>query len=69
MKQPSVLADLVTLTKPRIISLLLVTTVAPMFQNPSGMAQPPMWNIGNMLSATSSSRMPSWRCEVAACSQ
>jgi protoheme IX farnesyltransferase len=29
--RPSLLADLVTLTKPRIISLLLVTTVAPMF--------------------------------------
>ncbi|MEA2764807.1 MAG: heme o synthase [Gemmatimonadaceae bacterium] len=29
--QPSVLRDLVMLTKPRIISLLLVTTVAPMF--------------------------------------
>ena len=33
---PSVLADLVTLTKPRIISLLLVTTVAPMFITPAG---------------------------------
>jgi protoheme IX farnesyltransferase len=29
--QPSLLSDLVMLTKPRIISLLLVTTVAPMF--------------------------------------
>jgi heme o synthase len=28
---PTILADLVTLTKPRIISLLLLTTVAPMF--------------------------------------
>jgi len=28
---PSLVADLITLTKPRIISLLLVTTVAPMF--------------------------------------
>jgi protoheme IX farnesyltransferase len=28
---PSLIADLITLTKPRIISLLLVTTVAPMF--------------------------------------
>ncbi len=34
---PSLLADLVTLTKPRIISLLLVTTVAPMFITPAGM--------------------------------
>jgi heme o synthase len=29
--QPSLLQDLVMLTKPRIISLLLVTTIAPMF--------------------------------------
>ncbi|MEO8090341.1 MAG: heme o synthase, partial [Gemmatimonadales bacterium] len=34
---PSLLADLVTLTKPRIISLLLVTTVAPMFITPAGL--------------------------------
>jgi heme o synthase len=30
-KSPSLFADLVTLTKPRIISLLLVTTIAPMY--------------------------------------
>ena len=35
--QPSLLADLITLTKPRIISLLLVTTVAPMFITPAGL--------------------------------
>ena len=35
--RPGVLADLVTLTKPRIISLLLVTTVAPMFITPAGL--------------------------------
>jgi protoheme IX farnesyltransferase len=35
--QPSLVADLVTLTKPRIISLLLVTTVAPMFITPAGL--------------------------------
>src|SRR5882757_7188577 len=29
--RPSLLRDMVMLTKPRIISLLLVTTVAPMF--------------------------------------
>jgi protoheme IX farnesyltransferase len=29
--QPSLLRDMVMLTKPRIISLLLVTTIAPMF--------------------------------------
>jgi heme o synthase len=34
---PSLLADLITLTKPRIISLLLVTTVAPMFITGHGM--------------------------------
>jgi protoheme IX farnesyltransferase len=33
---PSLIADLVALTKPRIISLLLVTTVAPMFITPAG---------------------------------
>jgi protoheme IX farnesyltransferase len=37
---PSVLADLVTLTKPRIISLLLVTTIMPMFITPAGV---PTW--------------------------
>src|SRR5512134_1120471 len=36
-RTPSLLADLVTLTKPRIISLLLVTTVAPMFMTDQGM--------------------------------
>ncbi|MEP6473720.1 MAG: COX15/CtaA family protein, partial [Gemmatimonadota bacterium] len=35
--EPTLLKDLVTLTKPRIISLLLVTTVAPMFITPAGM--------------------------------
>ncbi len=37
---PSFLADLVTLTKPRIISLLLITTVAPMFITPAGLPAP-----------------------------
>jgi protoheme IX farnesyltransferase len=37
---PSLLRDLVTLTKPRIISLLLVTTVAPMFITDRGL--PPL---------------------------
>ncbi|MBA3258259.1 MAG: protoheme IX farnesyltransferase [Gemmatimonadales bacterium] len=36
-RRPSLLADLVTLTKPRIISLLLVTTIAPMFITPAGL--------------------------------
>jgi protoheme IX farnesyltransferase len=35
--RPTLLADLITLTKPRIISLLLVTTVAPMFITPAGL--------------------------------
>ena len=35
--RPSLLSDLVTLTKPRIISLLLLTTVAPMFITPAGL--------------------------------
>ena len=36
-RRPSLLGDLVTLTKPRIISLLLVTTIAPMFITPAGL--------------------------------
>jgi protoheme IX farnesyltransferase len=44
LARPSLLADLVTLTKPRIISLLLVTTVAPMFITPAGL--PPLGLIG-----------------------
>jgi protoheme IX farnesyltransferase len=36
-RQPTLLADLITLTKPRIISLLLITTVAPMFITPAGL--------------------------------
>ena len=34
--RPSLLSDLITLTKPRIISLLLVTTIAPMFITGTG---------------------------------
>ncbi|HET7468489.1 MAG TPA: heme o synthase [Gemmatimonadales bacterium] len=37
VRAPSLAADLVTLTKPRIISLLLVTTIAPMFITPAGL--------------------------------
>jgi protoheme IX farnesyltransferase len=37
---PSLASDLVTLTKPRIISLLLLTTIAPMFITPAGL---PTW--------------------------
>ena len=36
-ESPQVMSDLVTLTKPRIISLLLVTTVLPMFITGQGM--------------------------------
>jgi len=39
---PSLAADLITLTKPRIISLLLVTTIAPMFITPAGL---PTWSL------------------------
>ena len=38
----SLLADLVTLTKPRIISLLLLTTIAPMFITDQGI---PSWSL------------------------
>jgi heme o synthase len=38
----SVLADLVSLTKPRVISLLLVTTIAPMFATGRGL---PPWSL------------------------
>jgi len=37
VSRPSLVADLVALTKPRIISLLLVTTVAPMFMTGRGL--------------------------------
>jgi heme o synthase len=37
VRRPSLAADLVTLTKPRIISLLLVTTIAPMFMTGQGL--------------------------------
>ncbi len=39
---PTIVADLITLTKPRIISLLLVTTVAPMFMTERGL---PPWQL------------------------
>jgi heme o synthase len=41
VRRPSLASDLVTLTKPRIISLLLVTTIAPMFITPAGL---PSWS-------------------------
>ncbi len=36
VRRPTLLADLVTLTKPRVISLLLLTTVAPMYATGRG---------------------------------
>ena len=42
VESPTLVADLITLTKPRIISLLLVTTIAPMFITPAGL---PSWSL------------------------
>ncbi len=42
VRRSSVLADLVALTKPRVISLLLVTTIAPMFATGGGL---PRWSL------------------------
>ena len=61
--KPSVLADLVTLTKPRIISLLLVTTVAPMFITPAGLPSPSLvlWVIlGGYLMAGGANAINMW---------
>ncbi len=61
--QPSLLADLVTLTKPRIISLLLVTTVAPMFITPAGLPSPSLvlWVIlGGYLMAGGANAINMW---------
>lgn len=41
-RNPTIVADLITLTKPRIISLLLVTTVAPLFMTDRGL---PSWQL------------------------
>ena len=60
---PSVLADMVTLTKPRIISLLLVTTVAPMFITPAGLPSPllVLWVvIGGYLMAGGANAINMW---------
>jgi protoheme IX farnesyltransferase len=61
--KPSLLADLVTLTKPRIISLLLVTTVAPMFITPAGLPSVPLvlWVIlGGYLMAGGANAINMW---------
>jgi heme o synthase len=62
-RRPSILADLVTLTKPRIISLLLVTTVAPMFITDRGMPSPALvlWvMLGGYLMAGGANAINMW---------
>ena len=62
-QRPSLAADLVTLTKPRIISLLLVTTIAPMFITPAGL---PTWSqvfwvlVGGYLMAGGANAINMW---------
>ena len=61
--RPSVARDFITLTKPRIISLLLVTTIAPMFITDHGM--PPfdlvLWvAIGGYLMAGGANAINMW---------
>jgi heme o synthase len=62
-RRPSLAADLVTLTKPRIISLLLVTTIAPMFITPAGL---PTWSqvfwvlVGGYLMAGGANTINMW---------
>jgi heme o synthase len=61
--EPSLAADLLALTKPRIISLLLVTTVAPMFITPAGLPSPllVLWVvIGGYLMAGGANAINMW---------
>jgi heme o synthase len=61
--RPTLLADLITLTKPRIISLLLVTTVAPMFITPAGLPSPSLvlWVVlGGYLMAGGANAINMW---------
>jgi protoheme IX farnesyltransferase len=61
--EPTLLRDLVTLTKPRIISLLLVTTVAPMFITPAGLPAPQLvlWVVlGGYLMAGGANTINMW---------
>jgi protoheme IX farnesyltransferase len=61
--RPTLLADLITLTKPRIISLLLVTTIAPMFITPAGVPSPSLvfWVIlGGYLMAGGANAINMW---------
>jgi heme o synthase len=63
LRTPSLLGDLVALTKPRIISLLLVTTVAPMFITPAGFPSPSLvfWVIlGGYLMAGGANAINMW---------
>jgi heme o synthase len=63
LRGPSLLADLVALTKPRIISLLLVTTVAPMFITPAGLPSPSLvfWvALGGYLMAGGANAINMW---------
>jgi protoheme IX farnesyltransferase len=63
IRRPSLASDLVTLTKPRIISLLLVTTIAPMFITPAGL---PTWSqvlwvlVGGYLMAGGANAINMW---------
>jgi protoheme IX farnesyltransferase len=62
-REPGLLADLVTLTKPRIISLLLVTTIAPMFITPAGLptASQVLWVLlGGYLMAGGANAINMW---------
>jgi protoheme IX farnesyltransferase len=63
VRGPSLLSDLITLTKPRIISLLLVTTIAPMFITPEGLPSPALvlWVvIGGYLMAGGANAINMW---------
>jgi protoheme IX farnesyltransferase len=61
--EPSLAADLLALTKPRIIALLLITTVAPMFITPEGLPSPSLvlWVVlGGYLMAGGANAINMW---------
>jgi heme o synthase len=63
IREASLITDLVALTKPRIISLLLVTTIAPMFITPAGLPSPELvlWVlIGGYLMAGGANAINMW---------